>query len=227
MVLCHHRKDVPKRLLRQNAVTASKRPAILRTMGRKRVNAMARFGRGLAVILVVAAVGSAVVVYLRWVHRQQRYNQLIEQVAAKHGVDKFLVKAVIHRESKFDPFAYGRAGEIGLMQVTEGAGWDWARATKRNDFGRDLLWNERANVEAGTWYLARAMRRWPDKPEEERVALALAEYNAGLGRVQNWLVNGRATTAEEFMNAITIPSVRAYIETVTDYYEQYKAEGRL
>lgn len=186
---------------------------------------MARFGHGLALVLVVAAVGSAVAVYLRWVHRQQRYNQLIEQVAAKHSVDKFLVKAVIHRESKFDPFAYGRAGEIGLMQVTEGAGWDWARATKQKDFGRDLLWNERANVEAGTWYLGRAMRRWQSM--DDPVPFALAEYNAGLGRVQNWLVNGRATTAEEFIDAITIPSVRGYIETVTDYYEQYKAEGKL
>jgi soluble lytic murein transglycosylase len=181
----------------------------------------------LAIGLVLAAAGSVALVYLRWLYREQRYNQLIEQVAANYGVDKFLVKAVIHRESEFDPFAYGRAGEIGLMQVTEGAGWDWARATGRKDFGRDLLWDERANVEAGTWYLARAMRRWPDKSEKERIAFALAEYNAGLGRVLNWLPNGRATTVEEFNDAITIPSVRGYIETVTDYYEQYRADGRL
>src|SRR3989454_8100326 len=112
-------------------------------MARRKSSRLTRLGRSLGLLLVVAAIGSAAVIYLRWRFREQRYHQLIETVAAQYGVDKFLIKAVIRRESQFDPFVYGRAGEIGLMQVTEGAGREWARATGRKDFGRDLLWNER------------------------------------------------------------------------------------
>jgi soluble lytic murein transglycosylase len=182
-------------------------------------------GQWLALALVVGSVGSAAIVYLRWRFREQRYNQLVEQIAAQYGVDKFLIKAVIRRESEFDPFVYGRAGEIGLMQVTEGAGREWARATGRKDFGRDLLWNERANIEAGTWYLARALRRWQDK--DDPVPFALAEYNAGFGNVLRWLPNGQATTAGQFREAITYPGVQRYVDTVREFYESYRADGTL
>jgi soluble lytic murein transglycosylase len=194
-------------------------------MSRRAANRIRRTARLLALGLVLAAGGSATTVYLRWLYREQRFNALIEQAAARHGVDKFLLKAVIRHESGFDPFAYGRAGEIGLMQVTVEAGLDWARATGRRDFGRDLLWDPRINIEAGTWYLARALRRWQDM--DDPVPFALAEYNAGLGNVQRWLPRGRQTSAAEFLEAITIPSVRAYILSVSSYYKDYRATGRL
>lgn len=192
-------------------------------MARRKSSRLTRLGRTLALLLVVAATGSAAAVYLRWRFREQRYNQLIGTVAAQYGVDKFLIKAVIRRESQFDPFVYGRAGEIGLMQVTEGAGHEWARATGRKDFGRDLLWNERANIEAGTWYLARALNRWREK--NDPLPFALAEYNAGFGNVLRWLPSGQATTAPQFRDAITIVSVRRYVDAVLEFYESYRADG--
>jgi len=194
-------------------------------MARRKASALARLGNWVALTLVIGAVSSAAIVYLRWLYREQRYNRLIEEIATANGVDKFLVKAVIKRESQFDPFAYGTHGEIGLMQVTEGAGREWARAAGRRDFGRDLLWDERANIQAGTWYLARALRRWQEK--DNPIPFALAEYNAGLGNALRWLPNGRDTTAGQFIEAITLPSTRRYIETITDYYQAYKAEGIL
>jgi soluble lytic murein transglycosylase len=186
---------------------------------------MKRAGNWLALLLVIGAVGSAAWVYWRWRFREQRYNKLIEEIAGKYGVDKFLVKAVVRRESEFDPFVYGRAGEIGLMQVTEPAGREWARATGRKDFGRDLLWNERANIEAGTWYLARALNRWREK--DDPLPFALAEYNAGYGNVLRWLPNGQATTAAQFREAITFPGVRRYVESVLEFYESYRANDEL
>lgn len=112
--------------------------------------------------MVVGAVGSAGFVWWRWEYRERRFDKLIGEVAGKYGVDPCLVKAVVRRESKFDPWVYGSRGEIGLMQVTEGAGAQWARAVGRRDYGRSLLWDARVNVEAGTWYLGRAMGRWPE-----------------------------------------------------------------
>jgi soluble lytic murein transglycosylase len=179
----------------------------------------------LALALTLTAFFSAGIVYLRWLLREQRFNQIIEETSARYGVDKFLVKAVIRRESKFDPLAYGSQGDIGLMQVMPGTGDQWARTTGHKDFGHGSLWIPRNNIEVGTWYLARALRRWQDK--DDPVPFALAEYNAGLGNVQRWLPAGQATTAKQFVDAITYPGVRRYIQTVTDYYADYKAAGKL
>jgi soluble lytic murein transglycosylase len=179
----------------------------------------------IALGLVLLAVLACVAVWLRWEWRERRWNALIEEIAPRHGVDKFLVKAVIRRESKFDPFAVGKAGEIGLMQVTEGAGRDWAKATGRKNFQKNQLFEPRTNIEAGTWYLARALRRWQNM--DDPIPFALAEYNAGLSNAQRWLPRGRQTTADEFMQAITYPTTRRYIVDIREFHEHYKSRGTL
>ena len=196
-------------------------------MSRRGSKALTRIGNWLALVLVLAAIGSTALVYWRWKYREQRFNKLIEEVATQNGMDPFLVKAVIRRESKFDPFAYGSHGEIGLMQVTEAAGWDWARAVREHGFGRDELWDPRINIEAGSWYLARALNRWADKEPEERMAFALAEYNSGFGNVLRWLPKGHATTAAEFIEAISYPTVHDYVAEVLENYQMYKARGEI
>ena len=196
-------------------------------MSRRRAKRLERVGNWLALILVLGAVGSATFVYWRWAYREQRFDRLIEEIAPQYGVDKYLVKAVIRRESKFDPFVFGSHGEIGLMQITDGAGQQWARAVKRRDYGRSLLWDPRANIEAGTWYLARALNRWPDKDDDDRIPFALAEYNAGYANVLRWLPHAQQTTPDGFVDAITYPSVREYVADVIENYEFYKARGHL
>lgn len=47
--------------------------------------------------------------------RYGKYDELIAAAARRHGVSPSLVKAVIWRESKFDPSMVGQAGERGLM----------------------------------------------------------------------------------------------------------------
>lgn len=186
-----------------------------------------RVGNWLAFILVLGAVGAAVFIYWRWEYREQRFDRLIKEIASQYGVDEYLVKAVIRRESKFDPFVFGTHGEIGLMQVTDGAGQQWARAVKRHDYGRSLLWDPRANIEAGTWYLARALNRWTDKDPDDRIPFALAEYNAGYANVLRWLPHAQQTTPAEFIAAISYPSVHDYVTDVIEDYEFYKARGHL
>jgi soluble lytic murein transglycosylase len=182
-----------------------------------------RFGNWLSAGLVVAALVAMAFVYGRWLYREQRWNALIEQAARQYDVDKFLIKAVMRQESGFDSFAYSRAGAIGLMQVMDGTGADWARAVGRRDYSTGSLWLPQYNIEAGTWYLARALTYWRAQGVDDPVPFALAEYNAGRGNVQRW----RAPTAEEFRNRITNAGVRHYIRRVTDYYENYQARGQL
>ena len=192
---------------------------------KRRRSLLRRLGRSVALILMVAAVGAVAVLYLRWRWREQRYNPMIEEIAGQYDVDKFLVKAVMRQESGFDATAYSKKGAIGLMQVMPAMGEQWARATGRQNFKRDMLWDPRTNIEAGTWVLAQALERWQER--DDPVPFALAEYNAGAGKVAKWLPNGDATTAEEFIAAITWPGVRRYLEKITGYAERYRAKGQL
>ena len=192
---------------------------------RRRRSLLRRLGRSLALILMVGAVGAVAVLYFRWRWREQRYNPMIAEIAGQSGVDKFLVKAVMRQESGFDATAYSAKGAIGLMQVMPATGEQWARATGRPGFKREALWDPRTNIEAGTWVLAQALERW--QMHDDPVPFALAEYNAGAGRVGKWLPRGEATTAAEFLVAITFPGVRKYIERITGYAESYRANGEL
>ena len=65
-----------------------------------------------------------------WLQRRKesRYDEQILRVARRYAVDPALVKAVVWRESKFNPRARGRVGEIGLMQIRSLAAQEWAQA---------------------------------------------------------------------------------------------------
>ena len=188
-------------------------------MARRR-SKLERIGHWLALGLVLGAVGSATFVYVRWLVRERRYNKLIEQVAPKHGVDPFLVKAVMRQESGFDPFARSSTGAIGLMQVMPSTG-------RLIGVPESQLWNERANIEAGTWLLAHALAYWRQQPVDDPVPFVLAEYNAGRGTVLRWAPAGQKQVAAQFLATLPNRGVRHYIERVLEYAADYRAAGRL
>ena len=159
--------------------------------------------------------------------RFQHYDGLIRAVAADRHLDPMLVKAIVWRESRFDPQKHGTAGERGLMQVSERAANEWARENKIDNFRVEKLFDPRTNLEAGTWYLQRALQHWDNQPDP--LLFALAEYNAGASRVQRW-AGGDATVpiaSQDFLRNIDFPSTRSYIDSIIDRYEFYKRRGRM
>ena len=112
----------------------------------------------------------------------------------KHGVDPLLIKAIVWRESAFQTEKVGTSGERGLMQVGEAAARDWAKAQKIETFVPTDLFDPKTNLDAGAWYFKKALDRWKQKADP--VPFALAEYNAGHGRVERWIADtGRGDEA--------------------------------
>ena len=132
--------------------------------------------------------------------------------AARYGLPMRLVASVIWQESRFRSGKRGAAGELGLMQVTEAAGREWARAEHADGFQHADLLDDRTNVLAGAWYLSRAVRRWRDRPDA--LACALAEYNAGLVHARRWATMTTGDTATNVLTMITFPSTRRYARDV-------------
>jgi len=160
--------------------------------------------------------------------RFSNYDPLIRDASQKHGVDPMLLKAIVWRESAFKPDKVGTSGERGLMQVGEAAARDWAKAQKIETFVPTDLFDPKTNLDVGAWYLRKGLERWKQKADP--VPFALAEYNAGHGRVERWITEtnrGDDATAAELIRAIDFPSTRKYIEDITARERYYKAIGRL
>jgi soluble lytic murein transglycosylase len=159
--------------------------------------------------------------------RFQQYDKLIVSIATHQHLDPMLVKAVVWRESRFDPQKYGTAGERGLMQVSAKAADEWARENRVENFHDDDLFDPNTNLEAGAWYLRRALDHWQIQPDP--LPFALAEYNAGASRAQRWVGENQATSIsrKQFLRRIEFPSTRNYVESIIARYEFYKRRGRM
>ena len=155
-----------------------------------------------------------------WFVDDTKYQSEIAAAARRHGLDPDLVRALIYRESRFDPRARGSRGEVGLMQVLPGgAAADWARVMKRPRPSTRELCVVETNLEIGCWYLARAKRRWSGY--KHGTALALAQYNAGESRAKTWAPGKRDG---EVVSRIRIASTKKYVETILKRYRKYLRE---
>lgn len=152
-----------------------------------------------------------------YLYRAQRYNELIDTIALEHHVDPQLVRALIWRESRFDASAVGGVGEVGLMQVTETVGREWAAAADRPPPDRDELIAPEYNIRVGTWYLAQALGQWNDKADP--VPYALAQYNAGRSNALRWSKDD-GNNPRAFMEKITYPGTHQYILDVLQRYRK-------
>jgi soluble lytic murein transglycosylase len=156
--------------------------------------------------------------YNQW--REHRFDVVIFAAAHRYRVEPALVKAVVWRESRFNPKIRGRAGEIGLMQVRPAAAQEWANAEKIKTFALEDLFDPGTNTLAGAWYLRKLLRRYPST--DNPLPYALADYNAGRSRVLHWNKDDAATNSAAFIEQIDFPGTRKYVRTVLRRYERYR-----
>ena len=176
--------------------------------------------------------GDPVYTFYEWMSpaRFHQYDRLIRTVAAEHRLDPMLVKAVVWRESRFDPAKYGSHGERGLMQVSEKAANEWAHENKVENFQVERLFDPKTNLEAGSWYLHRALERWETQPDP--IPFSLAEYNAGASRVERWSGgtsgrDGSSISVKQFLQNIDFPGTRKYVDSIIERYQFYQRRGRM
>lgn len=158
--------------------------------------------------------------------RGHAHDRQIQAAARRHGLDSALVRAVIWQESRFNANITGSSGEIGLMQIRpkHGAAAEWARVKSRELPPLAVLYHPSVNLEIGTWYLARAMRKW--QGHQAQLALALSEYNAGPGGMESWTANSseasfRELTEEDLIGRITIASTQEYVRNIVGRYHAF------
>jgi soluble lytic murein transglycosylase-like protein len=100
------------------------------------------------------------------------YEESISEHARRQGVAVDLVRAVIQVESAFNPVALSNKGAMGLMQLMPATAQELG---VQNPFDPDQ------NIRGGVTYLKQLLNRY-----DQKVELALAAYNAGIGNVEKY-----------------------------------------
>ncbi len=155
--------------------------------------------------------------YLAW--REASQDGVILAASARYGMPASLVKAVVWKESRFDPSVRGSKGEVGLMQLMPGTAEEWAKAERFPMASADVLFDPGLNTRAGTWYLRKLYQRYlhTDNP----IPYTLADYNAGRNNVLRWAKGEAATNSLRFVEAIGYPTTRAYVKAITGRMGRY------
>jgi soluble lytic murein transglycosylase-like protein len=125
-----------------------------------------------------------------------QYDPLVEQAAARYGIDPAVLHGLIQQESGFDPEAQSSAGAAGLTQLMPGTA---------SSLGVANPLNPAESIEGGARYLSQMMSRFGGNTED-----ALAAYNAGPGAVQQY--GGVPPYAE----------TQSYVQKVLGYADAYR-----
>lgn len=143
-----------------------------------------------------------------------RYEDEITASAATHGVDPYLVAAVIRSESSWDPEASSHQGARGLMQLMPETAHDMVAKglVDGKRYSYENLEDPTVNIEYGCAYLSYLLTYFNGATDR-----AIAAYNAGMGNVDGW-----AKQDKLLHNAITFPETQAYLVRVNMAKARYQ-----
>jgi soluble lytic murein transglycosylase len=144
------------------------------------------------------------------------YWPLIKSYSDRHGLDPFLVSALMAQESTFTAEIRSSANAYGLMQIIPSTGRRYARVLGVRPFSTASLTTPEVNVRIGTKYFKDLLDRFGG------AHYALAGYNAGEHRVARWLEEAPGLAADEFVDNIPFPETQAYVKRILGTAEDYR-----
>lgn len=145
-------------------------------------------------------------------------RDIVFSMANEYNVDPYLVFAIIRAESKFQATAKSPVGAVGLMQIMpETAEWI-AQQMNMADFNTDNLHDPAVNIRLGCWYIKDLTTEF-----KGNIPLQVAAYNAGRGKVNQWVQEGKWDGDPRNMEGIPFPETKQYVKNVLSNYQAYTA----
>ncbi|MBD3646069.1 MAG: lytic transglycosylase domain-containing protein, partial [Pseudomonadales bacterium] len=115
--------------------------------------------------------------------------------------------AVARQESAFMPDARSSAGALGIMQLMPATAALVADSMDMKGVSESDLTDPSLNIQLGSWYLGSLLRQF----DQNRI-LATAAYNAGPGRVREWL--DPSLPLDVWIETIPYRETRHYVQNV-------------
>ena len=134
-----------------------------------------------------------------------KYMNYVEKYSKEYNLDPYFVMAVMKAESNFDEDAKSNKDARGLMQITTSTGKWIAEKQGIIDFDTNLLLEPEVNIRFGDW------------------DLVIAAYNAGRGRVQEWLNSNEHSDDGKNLTYIPFKETDKYVKKVNVYYNIYRS----
>ncbi|MBR3686069.1 MAG: lytic transglycosylase domain-containing protein [Clostridia bacterium] len=147
--------------------------------------------------------------------KPSEYAEYVSRYSSEYGVPEELVWAVIKTESDFKASAVSGVGAVGLMQLMPDTFNEITnfRLNERLDAG--MRYDPETNIRYGTYYLSYLYARY------ENWSTAIAAYNAGLGKVDEWLENDDYAT-DNTLTYIPYKETRNYVQKVQKALQMYE-----
>ncbi|HLG55991.1 MAG TPA: transglycosylase SLT domain-containing protein [Vicinamibacterales bacterium] len=144
------------------------------------------------------------------------YWPLIEKYSELHGLDPYLIAALMAQESTFTAEIRSSANARGLMQLMPATGRIYARKLGMRGFTTASLLQPETNVRLGAQYFKDLVDRFGG------AHYALASYNAGENRVARWMTEAPGLPADEFIDNIPFPETQNYVKRILGTAEDYR-----
>ncbi|HEY5174405.1 MAG TPA: transglycosylase SLT domain-containing protein [Terriglobales bacterium] len=145
------------------------------------------------------------------------YWDALRRYSGENGIDPYLVASLIRQESEFNPSAISHANAYGLMQLLPKTGKGEAKKAGLQHYNTDSLLDPTTNIELGTRYFRQMIDHFGGQTE-----YALAAYNAGADRVEDWRASGNFRDVAEFVESIPFTETREYVQAIVRNAEVYK-----
>jgi len=136
------------------------------------------------------------------------WQSIIDTESQDQGVAPNWLYAVIRRESLFMSDVGSGAGAQGLMQLMPSTA-DWINRKAGLGLTGMNLHDPQTSITLGSAYLSYLNERYAGQ-----MPLAIAAYNAGPGRVKQWLPESRALPGDVWVDTILFDETRNYVRAV-------------
>jgi peptidoglycan lytic transglycosylase len=138
-------------------------------------------------------------------------------------VDRCIVYSIVRTESAFDQRDRSHANAVGLMQVTPAAGRDTAKRFGAVYDWKRLVSDPVYNTQMGAAEIAGLLKDYRGS-----YIMTFAGYNAGRGRVQQWVAQhgdprDPKVDAVDWVERIPIAETRNYVQRVMENLQVYRA----
>jgi peptidoglycan lytic transglycosylase len=138
-------------------------------------------------------------------------------------IDKCMVYSVVRTESAFDQRDKSPANAVGLMQVTPEAGRDTAKRFGVTYDWKRLVSDPVYNTQMGAAEISALFKEYTGS-----YIMTFAGYNAGRGRVQQWVAQhgdprNPKIDAVDWVERIPLAETRNYVQRVMENLQVYRA----
>ena len=173
--------------------------------------------RNLTIFLIVVIVALFVAQKVIYSLFPCKYTTYINRYSNEYHLDRYLVMGIIKTESNFDPKAVSGSGAKGLMQLTDATAAECSEKIGLEGFSPDDIYDPETNIRMGCFYLSYLIERF-----DGEVDTALAAYNAGEGKVREWLADPRYSDDGKTLKSIPFPETAQYNKKIRTYQNIYK-----